>query len=1083
MQGQPASVIRELEASLRDADRAANSEAEWHQMLRTTVGLPTTFSPDSVGGEQATSTAAVLDAVQMCSAANPTAGSPISDLASQSEEAAAAARRRVLCIALLAPAPLRHRIVSACAIKATDDGSPAPPLFPRGFDPTVAKIVAATGNGDASAAALAFPITADCLCTAVGPVRCMEGAFRAYVHGDVDVLLALAMLRGGNVTGPARAFCDALGSQRCNLVVQPGSSGDSKGGSADDSAHEAVGVLWRVLRERPIPLFSSPLFSSKVGVKAGSGSELDRLQLDNAAQNVSDESAADYAAFKALDAILAAVRVAHFMNASHGEQPPTASSALRAAVTSVSPGNSSTVVGLGDGRIAAILAGWANVSMRELLGDTGVVLLPFHPSGNDTFVIGYSLIGASRGVREEARGDWRPVDLARCASDVDEHCKLLERQRHPVLSHSGLGVYTLSSDHDSAGMTVAAFDRDSIYAYLVSAANVASRARLPAPLAPPATKAGLPTANPDVPRRLGICIPTREFFTRASCLDREGTCSLLRDGRRARSLTHSSRADDQIEGAAELPRKPSDLTADEQQMAVGGDASMQARQARARAASQGLSTTPAERAAAAAAPGGVSVDEGAAYDAAVASGAVDGGADPTEVALALARSHAGIASLLGKGEPGVGAVGVADDTLIAQNRAECETFRGPSGELGAWTSSNRWIPFLHPTALGAVVRALDVTALSALLRFGLADVNGAAPTERLEATTPVELGLDAVGIIVRGFPCNSSAGDCTSSAARPNDGDDRLYDLRAGASSLFILDTAPSGGRALLVDRTVGVVNRSLIDSVSFNGSSLNHALPASARNGACALPQAVGAAATWATEGCTALAARPWDVLVAATTGAIPAEGACVLSFEGCTIPANHSGGEYSWGIAPPAHAATASLRAMSALLAHRGAIPAFPTRALALRWYVVHDADSISDEDLTVGDGNTNAGHGRMGYVTEADGRWPWWECVPRVEDGGGCGDADEDDEDDGSVCDPQTGEGCECDSPEPEDSDLECSPTTHRKRPRTVSDTKITRKLTKKRWDRGSKNKQKSKSGKAGKPKKCDPNRECFANPVRC
>jgi len=171
--------------------------------------------------------------------------------------------------------------------------------------------------------------------------------------------------------------------------------------------------------------------------------------------------------------------------------------------------------------------------------------------------------------------------------------------------------------------------------------------------------------------------------------------------------------------------------------------------------------------------------------------------------------------------------------------------------------------------------------------------------------------------------------------------------------------------------------------------------------------------------------------------------------------------------------------------------------TRAIALRWYVAHDAGNEGEEDLTVGDDHTNVGHGKMGFLSETDGRWPWWECVPRPEDGGGCdgdesgggdddGDDDEDDPDgdddddegpdDGDpdesegppACDPSTGEGCECDAPEPADSDLVCSPKTHRKTPRRISNTKVKRKLKKKSKKKKVKSKKKSKKGSVKKPK---------------
>ena len=278
LQGRPQRVLHALEAELRAADRAADAEAEWHHQLRAAVGVPQSFSADGGSrngdGDSDVPLADVQAALRACRAARqdeealfssaaPPPPPPGSEAAAASADRAAdAARRRVLCIAAFSPAPLRRRIVSACALAPGGAAAQAPASQTpqRGssaaeaaslFSRIVATdVLAATRGAEASesrAAALAFPITADCLCTAVGPVRCMEGAFRAYVHGHADVLLALAMLRGGNVTGPARAFCDALGPARCNLVMK---SDELEPGVVDAgravAGHEAVSVLWQV---------------------------------------------------------------------------------------------------------------------------------------------------------------------------------------------------------------------------------------------------------------------------------------------------------------------------------------------------------------------------------------------------------------------------------------------------------------------------------------------------------------------------------------------------------------------------------------------------------------------------------------------------------------------------------------------------------------------------------------------------------------------------------------------------------------------------------------------------------------------
>ena len=570
-------------------------------------------------------------------------------------------------------------------------------------------------------------------------------------------------------------------------------------------------------------------------------------------------------------------------------------------------------------------------------------------------------------------------------------------------------------------------------------------------------------------------------------------------------------------------------------MTVGGASSMQATQARARAAAKGQ-LTEAERAAAAATPGGVSAEQGMAYDAAVASGAIDASADPLETALAMTRKKAGIKPLLGTGEDAAdGAASQAAaaalaavfpasasaprppdaaemDAAVAHSRAECEGFRATGGgAAGAWTPSNRWLPFLHATAMGAGVRSLELRALDAMLRSRRADANALVPAERLEVPVPAQMALDTVGVLVRGRPCNASSDECAETAAQPAEAAaaaDRLGVLRS-TTGTYVVDAAPSGGRIVLpgVWPRQGAADASdiegLVARLSFNGSSLVRAAPAASLNGGCAQPPGLylgdPAVMVWAVQGCRALLARPWDAVIAALTGALPAEGACVLSPGGCTLAAAVALETARGGVTPPPSASIATLRAMSEVLARSGASSMAFTRAIALRWYIAHDAGNEGEEDLTMGDDHTNVGHGKMGFLSETDGRWPWWECVPRPGDGGGC-DGDEsgggDDDDDGDdesdedepgddddegpddgdpdesegppACDPSTGEGCECDAPEPADSDLECSPKTHRKTPRRISNTKVKRKLKKKSKKKKAKGKKKSKKGSVKKPK---------------
>lgn len=1178
------------------------------------MGVPQSFSADGGSrngdGDSDVPMADVQTALRACRAARqdeealfssaalppPPPGSEAA--AAAADRAADAARRRVLCIAAFSPAPLRRRIVTACALQpaaAVPPPAPAPASQTpqRGssaaetaslFSRIVATdVLSATRGAEASesrAAALAFPITADCLCTAVGPVRCLEGAFRAYVHGHADVLLALAMLRGGNVTGPARAFCDALGPARCNLVMR----GDELEPGVVDAGravagHEAVSVLWQVRKrgERALegcPRQTSPALPPLLQVLRGHPILVSdaRLQLDGSAQNASFAGVpGGPAALRTLDAILDTLRTAHLTEAPRGDgilpalrpEPLAASTSLRAALARLdeasggASGSGPTAV---DARLHAVLAGWTNVTLRGLLSAAGVAVLPIRPAGNGSLLLSFSVVSAPDAAAGGAAGskttDWLAgsVDLEQCRGETggsSAQCKLrLARggrgggapQRHPILNHGGLGVYPLDSRGAGVGALgprVVAFDRDSIYAYLASAADVAARAQLL--LAP-----GIPVAPPPAPEpppsvvRLGLCVPARSHLTRASCLDLDGTCSLVRSGESAREYAARLRKPAAAggvgggsENVAELPPRKGDMTDEEKQMAVGGASSMQATQARARAAAKGQ-LSEAEKAAAAATPGGVSAEQGMAYDAAVASGAIDASADPLDTALAMTRKKAGIKPLLGTGEDAAdGAASQAAaaalaavfpasasgprppdaaemDAAVAHSRAECEGFRATgSGAAGTWTPSNRWLPFLHATAMGAGVRSLELRALDAMLRSRLADANALVPAERLELPVPAPLALDAVGVLVRGRPCNASGDECAETAAQPADGAaaDRLGVLRSSTGA-YIVDAAPSGGRVVLpgVWPRQGAADAgaiaALVARVSFNGSSLAHAAPAAALNGGCAQPpglyQGDPAVMVWAVQGCRALLARPWDVLIAALTGAIPAEGACVLSPGGCSLGAAVALDTARGGITPPPSASVATLRAMSEVLARSGASSMAFTRAIALRWYVAHDAGNEGEEDLTMGDDHTNVGHGKMGFLSETDGRWPWWECVPRPEDGGGCdgdesgggddddGDDEEDDPDgddgddegpdDGDpnesegppACDPSTGEGCECDAPEPADSDLVCSPKTHRKTPRRISNTKVKRKLKKKNKKKKVKSKKKSKKGSVKKPK---------------
>lgn len=56
-----------------------------------------------------------------------------------------------------------------------------------------------------------FPVTVDCICARLGPVRCKEGLARAYLYGHDDVISSLALLSNGSLPGPAQALCAALG--------------------------------------------------------------------------------------------------------------------------------------------------------------------------------------------------------------------------------------------------------------------------------------------------------------------------------------------------------------------------------------------------------------------------------------------------------------------------------------------------------------------------------------------------------------------------------------------------------------------------------------------------------------------------------------------------------------------------------------------------------------------------------------------------------------------------------------------------------------------------------------------------------
>ncbi|KAA0165291.1 hypothetical protein FNF31_01944 [Cafeteria roenbergensis] len=95
-------------------------------------------------------------------------------------------------------------------------------------------------------------MTVNCLCARVGPARCSESLFRAYVYGHDDVVQSLQRIRGSPVDGPATLFCKEIGWERCKML----SSNASQLAKAGRSDGRAVQLLWHALHgDHPVAAF------------------------------------------------------------------------------------------------------------------------------------------------------------------------------------------------------------------------------------------------------------------------------------------------------------------------------------------------------------------------------------------------------------------------------------------------------------------------------------------------------------------------------------------------------------------------------------------------------------------------------------------------------------------------------------------------------------------------------------------------------------------------------------------------------------------------------------------------------------
>jgi len=110
----------------------------------------------------------------------------------------------------------------------------------RGDGMTPRAVREACGAGPDGAAP---PLTVNCLCARVGPARCTESLFRAYVYGHADVVEALKRIRGDDVDGPATTFCREVGWRRCRMQVTEAADLVRRG----EKDGRAVALLWRAL--------------------------------------------------------------------------------------------------------------------------------------------------------------------------------------------------------------------------------------------------------------------------------------------------------------------------------------------------------------------------------------------------------------------------------------------------------------------------------------------------------------------------------------------------------------------------------------------------------------------------------------------------------------------------------------------------------------------------------------------------------------------------------------------------------------------------------------------------------------------
>jgi len=423
-------------------------------------------------------------------------------------------------------------------------------------------------------------ITIQCLCAAVGSVRCVEGLFSSYLHAHADVVEALAMVRAGNISGPARTFCDVLGEERCLHAVRQAaaaggtdpSNGASDGGvgeEGDDSDHADVALLWRVLHGHPLegPLNETTLLASQ----AASASHLrgQGLRSGGAAGGSSEggraSGGADEASLSRRQRMLASLQTLseamRQLHEAHGRGP------LAASAASNSGGNNSNI----SSSALATVSRQQEEHMQRVLGDLSGstlarllralhVALPPHGGGsstnssNGTFYAGSSSAGAGTVEAEVLR---RPV-----------------------------GVYE----------DAVVFDTDSLYALLRASADVLARhAAEVGPQGEGSANANAvnATAAPDVGddgADFGICTPNVELLSRAACLDVEGSCSLLRQGLNGSDYDAFYRATAPVQpgpmdapsaghATVEFPRNPlgPGASAAEAALAQGGPNSMAAR--------------------------------------------------------------------------------------------------------------------------------------------------------------------------------------------------------------------------------------------------------------------------------------------------------------------------------------------------------------------------------------------------------------------------------------------------------------------------------------------------------------------------